>query len=56
MPELPFGPPKDVPRPARQPSRPPSTKRDAAYSHRDILSMYPSLRLDHLRYLEMWGW
>jgi tetratricopeptide (TPR) repeat protein len=57
MPDLPFDPPIDAPprghvivvgsessdRPAK------------SYSHRDILAMYPALRLDHLRYLEKWG-
>lgn len=55
MPDLPFD-PKQAPR--REPTvaaasdneRPPQR-----YSHRDILAMYPALRLDHLRYLEKCG-
>ena len=63
MPELPFDPPKDAPR--REPAAVaaseierrlnPSTPLRQRYSHRDILAMYPSLRLDHLRYLEKCG-
>ena len=39
-------------RPSRHPDHERATQR---YSHRDILAMYPSLRLDHLRYLEKCG-
>jgi tetratricopeptide (TPR) repeat protein len=56
MPDLPFDPPKDVPR--RDPAAVAASENDRAasrYSHRDILAMYPSLRLDHLRYLEKCG-
>src|SRR5215213_5912088 len=55
MPDSPFD-PKDAPRrdpviaAASDPER--AAKR---YGHRDILAMYPSLRLDHLRYLEKCG-
>ncbi len=55
MPDSPFD-PKDAARrdpviaAASEPERP--AKR---YSHRDILAMYPALRLDHLRYLEKCG-
>lgn len=56
MPDLPFDPPKD--RPPRgqatvataENERPPQR-----YGRRDILAMYPALRLDHLRYLEKCG-
>ncbi len=30
-------------------------RRTQHYGQRDILAMYPALRLDHLRYLEKWG-
>jgi tetratricopeptide (TPR) repeat protein len=56
MPELPFDPPNDgSPR-----GRSTVATADAApgrqeYGHRDILAMYPALRLDHLRYLEKCG-
>lgn len=30
-------------------------RRTQHYGQRDILTMYPALRLDHLRYLEKWG-
>lgn len=56
MPELPFDPPKEVPR--RGPAAVAASDNERAaqrYSHRDILAMYPSLRLDHLRYLEKCG-
>ena len=55
MPDLPFD-PKEAPRrdpaiaAASEPERSPQR-----YSPRDILVMYPSLRLDHLRYLEKCG-
>jgi tetratricopeptide (TPR) repeat protein len=55
MPDSPFD-PKDAPR--REPviAAAADTERPAKhYSHRDILAMYPSLRLDHLRYLEKCG-
>jgi tetratricopeptide (TPR) repeat protein len=44
MPDLPFDPPRIS-----------VTDNSQRYSHRDILAMYPSLRLDHLRYLEKCG-
>jgi tetratricopeptide (TPR) repeat protein len=55
MPDSPFD-PKDAP--ARDPVIVPASDHERAtkhYSHRDILAMYPSLRLDHLRYLEKCG-
>jgi tetratricopeptide (TPR) repeat protein len=56
MPDLPFDPPKDAPR--RDPAAVAASEPERAtqrYPHRDILAMYPSLRLDHLRYLEKCG-
>ena len=55
MPDLPFDPPKEVPR--RGPVAIAASDNGATqrYSHRDILAMYPSLRIDHLRYLEKCG-
>src|SRR4030095_10059348 len=56
MPALQFDPPKDAPR--RDPAAVAASEHERAtqhYSHRDILAMYPSLRLDHLRYLEKCG-
>jgi len=56
MPDLPFDPPKDAPR--REPAAVAASDHERGarrYSHRDILAMYPSLRLDHLRYLEKCG-
>ena len=56
MPDLPFDPPKDAPR--RDPAAVAASEHERAaqrYSHRDILAMYQSLRLDHLRYLEKCG-
>ena len=53
---MPFDPPKDAPR--REPVTVAASENERAaqrYNHRDILAMYPSLRLDHLRYLEKWG-
>lgn len=52
MPDLPFDPPKE--RPPRGPATVATADRQH-YSHRDILAMYPSLRPDHLRYLEKCG-
>ncbi len=55
MPDSPFD-PKDAPR--RVPAIAATTDQERTtkrYSHRDILVMYPSLRLDHLRYLEKCG-
>jgi tetratricopeptide (TPR) repeat protein len=54
MPDSPFD-PKDAP--VRDPviAASSDTERARRYSHRDILAMYPSLRLDHLRYLEKCG-
>jgi tetratricopeptide (TPR) repeat protein len=57
MPDLPFDPPKEQPL-RDQPivvTSDTSDKTAKHYSHRDILAMYPSLRLDHLRYLEKCG-
>ena len=56
MPDLPFDPPKDAPR--RDPAAVAASENERPaqrYPHRDILAMYPSLRLDHLRYLEKCG-
>jgi len=56
MPDLPFDPPKE--RPPRGPAIVITADADRApqqYGHRDILAMYPALRLDHLRYLEKCG-
>ena len=56
MPDLPFDPPKDAPR--RDPAAVAASEHERhsrRYSHRDILAMYPSIRLDHLRYLEKCG-
>ena len=55
MPDLPFD-PKDALR--RDPAIAAASEHERSakrYSHRDILAMYPSLRLDHLRYLEKCG-
>lgn len=51
MPDLPFD------QPARSVITTGETgdKTTQRYSHRDILAMYPALRLDHLRYLEKCG-
>ena len=50
MPELPFDPPNAAP------LRPPVAGRSTHhYGQKDILVMYPALRLDHLRYLEKCG-
>ena len=56
MPDLPFDPPKDAPR--RDPAAVAASEYERAaqrYTQRDIIAMYPSLRLDHLRYLEKCG-
>ena len=56
MPDLPFDPPKDAPR--REPAVASASEHERharRYSHRDIVAMYPALRLDHLRYLEKCG-
>jgi tetratricopeptide (TPR) repeat protein len=56
MPDLPFDPPKSAPR--REPAAVAASEHERAaqrYNQRDILAMYPSLRLDHLRYLEKCG-
>jgi tetratricopeptide (TPR) repeat protein len=61
MPDLPFDPPPEVPQQERTLTRAivvtteNSDKTSKRYSHRDIVAMYPSLRLDHLRYLEKCG-
>lgn len=50
MPELPFDPPN------APPLRPPAAERPIHhYGQKDILVMYPALRLDHLRYMEKCG-
>jgi len=56
MPDLPIDPLKDAPR--RDPAAVAASENERAsqrYTHRDIIAMYPSLRLDHLRYLEKCG-
>ena len=59
MPDLPLDPPKD--RPPREPARgvtvatADNERTSHRYGRRDILAMYPALRLDHLRYLEKCG-
>jgi tetratricopeptide (TPR) repeat protein len=56
MSDLPFDRPKESPR--REPAVVAASEHERpsqCYSHRDILAMYPSLRLDHLRYLEKCG-
>jgi tetratricopeptide (TPR) repeat protein len=57
MPDLPFDPPKE--RPPRGQAIVVTAESERAapqhYSRRDILAMYPALRLDHLRYLEKCG-
>jgi tetratricopeptide (TPR) repeat protein len=55
MPELPFDPPKDPTRPEPAVSASDHDRGAQRYSNRDIIAMYPSLRLDHLRYLEKCG-
>jgi tetratricopeptide (TPR) repeat protein len=56
MPDLPYDPPKDAPR--REPAVAAASENERTarrHSHRDILAMYPSIRIDHLRYLEKCG-
>ena len=56
MPDLPLDPPKE--RPPRGPTTVVAAENERTtqhYSRRDILAMYPALRLDHLRYLEKYG-
>ena len=56
MSELPLDPPKQSPRSqAIAVTSDQNDKTTQRYRHRDILAMYPSLRLDHLRYLEKCG-
>jgi len=55
MPDLPFDPPKEVPRRGLAAVAASDNGATQRYSHRDILAMYPSLRIDHLRYLEKCG-
>ena len=57
MSELPLDPPNEkLPRgPAIVVTSDQNDKTTQRYRHRDILAMYPSLRLDHLRYLEKCG-
>lgn len=58
MSDLPLDPPPDgpqknqLPRPHAVAVTPETDRTTQHYSPRDILAMYPSLRLDHLRYLE----
>jgi tetratricopeptide (TPR) repeat protein len=57
MPDLPFDPPQHEP-PRGQATVITTDTHDKGtqrYGHRDILAMYPALRLDHLRYLEKCG-
>ena len=54
MPDSPFD-PKDMRRRDPAIAAASDTERGKRYGHRDILAMYPSLRLDHLRYLEKCG-
>lgn len=61
MPDLPFDPPNTAR--SHEPMRGPAIvvtnesqdKSPQRYGHREILAMYPALRLDHLRYLEKCG-
>ena len=56
MPDLPLDPPKE--RPPRGQALVVTAENERApqhYGRRDILAMYPALRLDHLRYLEKCG-
>ena len=56
MPDLPFDPPQE--RPPRGQAIVATAENERAtqhYGRRDILAMYPALRLDHLRYLEKCG-
>ena len=60
MPDLPFDPPKHEPQQERTLGQAIVVTTDAEktpqrYSHRDIVAMYPALRVDHLRYLEKCG-
>ena len=56
MPELPLDPPPDGPPRGQAIGVGTDSERTTQrYRHRDILVMYPSLRLDHLRYLEKCG-
>jgi tetratricopeptide (TPR) repeat protein len=65
MPDLPFDPPKDAPLTGQaivvttdgqdKQTQTTDSAQPRRYSHRDIVVMYPSLRLDHLRYLEKCG-
>jgi tetratricopeptide (TPR) repeat protein len=56
MSDFPLDPPTDEPLRGQATSvTTDSEKKSQRYGHRDILAMYPSLRLDHLRYLEKCG-
>ena len=56
MPDLPFDPPTERPPRGQATVATADTERATHYySRRDILAMYPALRLDHLRYLEKCG-
>lgn len=56
MPDVPFDPSRDAPRPGRAPVvAGENDKSPQRYGQKDILVMYPALRLDHLRYLEKCG-
>lgn len=56
MPDLPFDPPKErLPRGQATVATADGDRTTQHYSRRDIIAMYPALRLDHLRYLEKCG-
>src|SRR4051812_2087021 len=57
MPDLPFDPPNEEPLRGQAivDAAEHTDKTAQRYSHRDIVAIYPSLRLDHLRYLEKCG-
>ena len=57
MPDLPFDPPTDAPLRGQATiiATDNHDKTTQRYGHRDILAMYPALRIDHLRYLEKCG-
>lgn len=56
MPDLPFDPPQDAPHRGQAIVVSDDTDKAARRcTHRDIIAMYPVIRLDHLRYLEKCG-
>ena len=55
MPDLPFDPPKERPPRGQATVATADERTTQRYGRRDILAMYPALRLDHLRYLEKCG-